>query len=125
MRVLIAGGTASARVPARRRAHRGGPQPPSLTDRRRRPGVGSCSRTHASLIGYHLAEEVASVTTNARVPPSLEGVLAMSDATCAELREVCVRAGYTEATIAIVSSVPRTVQGAPVPLLRRALLGGS
>ena len=52
------------------------------------------------------------MTTNARVPPSLEGVLAMSDATCAELREVCVRAGYTEATIAIVSSVPRTVQEA-------------
>src|SRR4051794_38583168 len=57
-----------------------------------------------------------------RALPELEGLSALSDATCTALRDVCAAHGYSEATLELTSSVPRDVDGYATPLLRRALL---
>jgi SAM-dependent methyltransferase len=56
------------------------------------------------------------------VLPPLDGVVALPDAMCVALHDACAHAGYTEDTLRVISNVPRTIQGAAIPLLRRALL---
>ena len=54
--------------------------------------------------------------------PALDGVRALSDATCAELRDVCAQAGYTEDTLEVISTVYSPSHHSSTALVRRMLL---